>query len=78
MCSSDLNITLQIESGVPISMAVPAWLREDGHYARLNILDEIKQMGYNFEKFRGLGQSDLLYYREDQVVAREIIVLRKK
>lgn len=72
------NITPQIESGVPISMAVPAWLREDGHYARLNILDEIKQMGYNFEKFQGLGQSDLLYYREGQVVAREIIVLRKK
>ena len=72
------NITPQIRSGTPMVMAVPAWLRESGKYARLNILDEIQEMGYNFEKFQGLSQSDLLYYREGQIVAREIIVLRKR
>ena len=72
------NITPQIKSGTPIVMAVPAWLRESGKYARLNILDEIQEMGYNFKRFQGLSQSDLLYYREGQIVAREIIVLRKR
>ena len=59
-------------------MAVPAWLRETGKYAGLNILDEIQEMGYNFEKFQDLSQSDLLYFREGQIVAREIIVIRKR
>ena len=57
---------------------MPAWLRENGKYAGLNILDEIQEMGYNFEKFRDLNQSDLLYHREGQIVAREIIVIRKR
>ncbi len=72
------NITPQIKSGTPVVMAFPAWLRENGKYAGLNILDEIQEMGYNFEKFQDLSQSDLLYYREGQIVAREIIVIRKR
>ena len=72
------NITPQIKSGTPVVMALPAWLRENGKYAGLNILDEIQEMGYNFEKFQDLSQSDLLYCREGQIVAREIIVIRKR
>jgi len=72
------NITPQIKSGTPVVMALPAWLRENGKYAGLNILDEIQEMGYNFEKFQDLSQSDLLYYREGQIVAREIKVIRKR
>lgn len=72
------NITPQIKSGTPVVMALPAWLRENGKYAGLNILDEIQEMGYNFGKFQDLSQSDLLYYREGQIVAREIIVIRKR
>lgn len=72
------NITPQIKSGTPVVMALPAWLRENGKYAGLNILDEIQEMGYNFEKFQDLSQSDLLYFREGQIVAREIIVIRKR
>ena len=72
------NITPLIKTGTPIVMAVPAWLRETGKYARMNVLDEIQEMGYNFEKFQDLSQSDLLYFREGQIVAREIIVIRKR
>ena len=72
------NITPQIKSGTPVVMALPAWLRENGKYVGLNILDEIQEMGYNFEKFQDLSQSDLLYFREGQIVAREIIVIRKR
>ena len=72
------NITPLLRSGTPVVMAVPAWLRETGKYVGLNILDEIQEMGYNFEKFQDLSQSDLLYFREGQIVAREIIVIRKR
>ncbi len=59
-------------------IAVPAWLRPDGRYERLNLLDEIDNLRYNVVRFKNLGQKDLLYHRDGQVVAREIIVLRKK
>ena len=72
------NLSSQIETGTPVTIAVPAWLRPDGHYERLNLLDEIDNLRYNVVRFKNLGQRDLLYRRDGQVVAREIIVLRKK
>lgn len=71
------NLSNQIASGTPVVLAIPAWRRPDGSYARLNLLDEIKKMGYNAEKYKSSSQEDMLYYRERQIVAREIIVLRK-
>lgn len=72
------NLAGQIKQGTPVVVAIPAWLRPSGEYERLKILDEVEKLGYNVVKFRNLGQEDLLYYREGQIVAREIIVLRKK
>ena len=72
------NLTGRLLAGTPVVLAVPAWRRPNGDYERLNLLDEIEQLGYNVRSFKNLAQSDLLYHREQQVVAREIIVLRKK
>lgn len=72
------NLAPQIKSNTPVVLATPAWLRENGQYSSLNILDEIKNMGYNVIKYNNTGKAPLLYHREGQVVAREIIVLRKK
>ena len=72
------NLARQLTPGTPVVLAVPAWRRPNGAYERLNLLDEIEQLGYNVRSFKNLAQSDLLYHREQQVVAREIIVLRKK
>lgn len=72
------NLSGQISPQTPVVIAVPAWLRPDGHYERLNLLDEIDNLRYNVVRFKNLGQKDLLYHRDGQVVAREIIVLRKK
>lgn len=71
------NLSTQISPDTPVTIAVPAWLRSDGHYDRLNLLDEITDLRYNVVRFKNLGQKDLLYRRDGQVVAREIIVLRK-
>ena len=69
------NLAPQIEAGTPVVLAVPAWLRPDGNYSRLNLIDKIVELGYNVNKDFG---SDLLYARAGQIVAREILILRKK
>ena len=68
------NLSTQIKSGTPVVIAAPAWLRTDGTYSRLEIVDEIAKMGYNVNNKTREG---LLYYREGQIVARDIIILRK-
>lgn len=72
------NISKQLKPETPLALAIPAWLRPNGNYERLNWLDEVEKLGYNVVRFNNLDQKDLLYHREGQVVAREIIVLRKK
>ena len=69
------NLSSQIESGTPVVIAAPAWLRSDGTYSRLEIVDEIANMGYNV---MNKSREGLLYHRDDQIVARDIIILRKK
>ena len=68
------NLAEQIKKDTPVVMAAPAWLRENGEYSRLEILDQIKDMGYNVENKTREG---LFYHREGQIVARDIIILRK-
>lgn len=72
------NLGTQARKNTPVVLAVPAWLRPNGTYSRLNLLDEVEKLGYNVKKFINVGPEDLLYYREGQIVARDIIVLRKK
>ena len=69
------NLAAQIEPGTPVVIAVPAWLRPNGTYSRLEIIDNLSELGYNVNN-KSLG--GLLYYREGQIVARDIIILRKK
>ena len=69
------NLVSQIKSGTPVVIAVPAWLRDDGTYSRLEVIDLIADMGYNVNN---KSREGLLYHRENQVVARDIIILRKK
>ena len=68
------NLANQIKSGTPVVIAAPAWLREDGGYSRLEVIDEIGDMGYNVNN---KSREGLFYHREGQIVARDIIILRK-
>ena len=72
------NLASQIRTGVPVVVAMPAWLRTDMRYERLfseKMIDEIENMGYNVGN---KSREGLLYHRDEQVVARDIIILRKK
>ena len=68
------NLANQIKPNTPVVIAIPAWLRLNGSYSRLDILDEIEKLGYNVSNQTREG---LLYHREGQIVARDIIILRK-
>ncbi|MBR3269695.1 methyltransferase domain-containing protein [Candidatus Saccharibacteria bacterium] len=68
------NLSGQISKNTPVVIAAPAWLRENGEYSRLEILDQIENMGYNVEN---KSREGLFYHREGQIVARDIIILRK-
>ncbi len=69
------NLAGQIKSGIPVVIAAPAWLRDNGEYERLDILDYIEDMGYNVNN---KSREGLFYHREKQIVARDILILRKK
>lgn len=71
------NIGSQIDTGTPLVVAVPAWRASDGSFSRLPLIDSLGTLGYKVVGFKNLKPEDLLYYREDQVVARELLVLTK-
>ena len=73
------NLANQLPASTTIALAIPAWKRPNGSYLGIpNLLDESEKLGYNAKKYRYASHDELLYHRENQVVARQIIVLRKK
>jgi tRNA G10 N-methylase Trm11 len=71
------NLATQIEPGTPVCIAVPAWRGTDGSFTHLPLIHGFKTLGYKQVVFDAVHPSDLLYFREDQVVARELLVLTK-
>jgi tRNA (guanine10-N2)-dimethyltransferase len=71
------NLYSQIEPGTPVCIAVPAWRNDDGSFTHLRLISTIAGLGYIPHEFANVSQNDLLYYRADQVVARELLVLKK-
>lgn len=71
------NLAPQIESGTPVCIAIPAWRSKEGHFTHLPLIATIAQLGFKPHEFNNISQNDLLYFREDQVVARELLILTK-
>jgi tRNA G10 N-methylase Trm11 len=71
------NLNPQIATGTPVCIAVPAWRAKDGSFTHLPFIATIAQLGFKPHEFHNVSQNDLLYYREDQIVARELLVLTK-
>lgn len=71
------NIAKQLPSGASLCVAVPAWRDKNGNFSHLPLVDQLKKLGYQRYEFATTTDADLLYYREDQVVARELLVLTK-
>jgi tRNA G10 N-methylase Trm11 len=65
----------QLPSGAEVSLCVPAW-RVHGEWRYLDLVDEVTGLGYTLKGFQHV-RTPLLYSREDQVVGRQLLLLRK-
>jgi tRNA G10 N-methylase Trm11 len=72
------NIGQQLHPGTPLCLAVPAWRDTAGRITHLPFLIQLKELGYDQQPFSHVSPGSLIYYREDQVVARELLVLVKR
>lgn len=72
------NVGKQMKLGTRLCLAVPAWQQKPGRYIHLPALDRLEKMGYNRVSFEHVNAQELLYSREDQVVARELLVITRK
>lgn len=71
------NIAAQLPPGTPLCIAVPAWRDANGSFHHLPLIDKLEKLGYGRFVFKNVKDEELLYFREDQVVARELLVLVK-
>lgn len=79
-----INLAKQIKPGTRLCVALPAWyapdapsIRSDSPFLHLKMLDRLSDLGYNRLEFVHAKESELIYHREDQIVARELTILEK-
>lgn len=72
------NIGSQIPSGTRLCLAVPAWRAPNGRMHHLPLLDHLGVLGYNRVSFSWAQDAEMVYYRPDQLVARELLVITRK
>ena len=72
------NIHDQLQPGSRLCLAIPAWQTSKNQFKHLPLIDQISDLGYNRISFEHAGASDLIYYREDQIVARQLLVITRK
>ena len=71
------NIGSQLEPGAPLCIAVPAWRDRAGRFTHLPFIHALDKLGYAQVALTHVKESQLLYYRENQIVARELLILKK-
>jgi len=72
------NLGGQLPSGTRLCLAVPAWKSPSDHISHLPLLDHLEEMGYNRVSFEHARNAELVYYRPEQLVARELLVITRK
>jgi len=71
------NLHSQIASDTPLCIAVPAWKSKEGEFTHLPFIAHLDKLGYRRRELTLVNPDQLLYYRENQVVARELLLLEK-
>lgn len=71
------NLQPQIDSKTPVCIAVPAWRDQQGNFTHLPLIETIARLGYRPYEFHHVSKNNMIYFRENQIVAREILVLNK-
>lgn len=72
------NIAPQLALGTPLCIAVPAWKAANGSFTRLPLVSQLETFGFSHVRLAtNPTHAPLLYHRDDQIVARELLVLEK-
>ncbi|HRF28771.1 MAG TPA: DNA methyltransferase [Candidatus Saccharibacteria bacterium] len=71
------NIAGQLSPGTPLCLAVPAWRDGRGMFTHLPLVENLDSLGYSEHALTHVRSRELLYFREDQIVARQLLVLTK-
>lgn len=71
------NLAPQLRIGSEICIGVPAWITNQG-FITLPLLDHLEKIGYNRMSFKNVDTNSLIYFRPDQLVARQLLVLVRK
>lgn len=69
------NLLLQEHLADSICICVPFWKLND-QTIRLNLIDEIANLGYTIVEFKSARQSTLDFFREGQFTGRQIVVFK--
>ncbi len=74
------NIHTQVPSGTRFALAIPAWATKNGPqpFKFLPLVDQIGDLGYNRISFEHAGNDELIYFRPDQYVARQLLIIAKQ
>ncbi len=72
-----LNSAKQLKSGDRLCVAIPAWQLNQNQFQHLPLIDQLDDLGYTRIRFEHAGNDDLIYYRPDQIVARQLIVITR-
>jgi tRNA G10 N-methylase Trm11 len=73
-----VNLSAQLKPGQRLCLAVPAWRSPHGAMQQLPLLDHLGELGYNRIRFEHARDTELVYYRPEQLVARELLVITRK
>lgn len=72
------NLSAQLKSGTPVVLAVPAWKNKEGRFTHLPLVQKLDEFGFDRIELKSVDSARLLYFRPDQVVARELLLLKKR
>ncbi|MFZ3009636.1 MAG: DNA methyltransferase [Candidatus Microsaccharimonas sp.] len=72
------NLGPQLTSGTPVVLAIPAWKDVYNQFTHLPLVGKLETLGFEQVKLHTVHSDELLYFRPDQVVARELLILKKK
>jgi tRNA (guanine10-N2)-dimethyltransferase len=71
------NISGQIKPGTQLCLAVPAWRDHSGNLTHLPLIGSLSELGYRRIELHNISHNQLVYFREDQVVARQLLIIEK-
>lgn len=71
------NVSAQIKTGTPVVLAVPAWRDKEDRFTHLPLTQKVEDYGFKRVELKTVDSSRLMYFRPDQVVARELLILVK-